>query len=254
MYNLKNKHKNKILNTIHQIWIGDKMPKHRKLYCSSVKKFSNYCNSKYILWTNDMLTKKNFPISFDLIKEIKKYNRAIPISDLIPFIKCHKSKLIKNIALLSKNIPEHILIPRMSKYAQIADIMRLEIINTHGGTYFDTNFEIKENKFKELKMEFQNKDFVCSQENPGVFTNSFFASKKNNKALTDMLKNIDNIDYLSGMANLESGPAFFGNYVKKHIPNPYIIPMRKIYPYVSWGFNATKDLTIHQERKKIQEL
>ena len=99
-------------------------------------------------------------------------------------------------------------------------------------------------------MEFENKDFVLSQENPGVFANSFFASKKNNPALSDMLNNIDNINYLSRRANIESGPVFFGNSVRKHISNPYIIPIRKIYPYVSWGENATKDLTIHQEQKQ----
>ena len=56
------------------------------------------------------------------------------------------TKKRKNVQSISNEIYR---IPKLSKYAQIADLMRLEIINTHGGIYFDTNFEIKENKFQE---------------------------------------------------------------------------------------------------------
>lgn len=249
------------MNTIHQIWIGDEMPQHRILYCSSVKKFSEYCNYKYILWTNQSLTKQNFPVTYDLIQEIKKYNGGLAISDLIKNKKCrknktcHKNKAIQLLTKLSKHIPNTLIlnkfinIPRLSKWSQIGDLMKFELINTHGGIYFDTNIEIKENKFKDLKMEFENKDLVCSSENKGILSPGLFASKKNNLALTDMLNNIDSINYLSGRANFESGPAFFGYYIRKNISKPYIIPIRKIYPYISWGSNATKDLTIHKKRK-----
>lgn len=248
--------KNGIPKIIHQIWIGDNMPEHRKLYCSSVKKFAEHYNYKYILWTNKTITSKNFPKTFNLIKEIQKWNGSLSICDYINSKNCHTNKKIKLLNKFLNKVPKSILssnkllnIPKLSKYAQIADLMRYEIINNYGGIYFDTNIEIREHKFKEFKLELSKSNFISAQENINIFSQGFFASKKNNPVLIDILNNINSIDYLSKKDNNQSGPGYFRYYIKKNKNYPYLIDSRKIYPYVSWGLNKSKDLTIHNKFK-----
>ena len=71
---------------------------------------------------------------------------------------------------------------KYSKWAQITDLMRLEIIYSHGGFYFDVNFEILKPLYNLLN---NNYHFVGCNEVPrfkniGFLSNSFFGATKHN--------------------------------------------------------------------------
>ena len=112
---------------IHLIWIGKLDPPDyfTKYFLHSFKKFLPEFEIK--LCGNKDLTKKKFPLTFDYIKKAKK-RQGNPIKD-------ENGKIMYSDPELTKPIT-------YSKWAQITDLMRLEIVYTHGGFYFDTTFEI----------------------------------------------------------------------------------------------------------------
>ena len=74
------------------------------------------------LWGDDDIT-KNFPITYNTIKKVRDYQGE-------------KVKEYTNQKTMLKTTLEPYT---YSKYAQVADLMRYEIVNTHGGYYFDAN-------------------------------------------------------------------------------------------------------------------
>ena len=115
-----------IPRTVHLIWIGGDPPDYLKLFMKSFEK--NMSEFEIKIWGNKDLNKKNFPLTYEYIKKSKKYHGKPMRED--------------------EDLGGHILYnirgePYLhSKWAQITDLMRLEIIYTHGGYYFDTTFEI----------------------------------------------------------------------------------------------------------------
>ena len=116
----------------------------------------------YKLWGNDDLTYENFPKTWFLIKEILALEKPI--------------------------------------YAMISDLMRLEILYTHGGVYLDTTFEKVKNISKLLDKK--GYDFVVSNEisDPNLdldyMSNSFIASIPHHIVLKRLLspKKLNQID------------------------------------------------------------
>lgn len=80
------------------------MPNFKKLLTNRIKE--NHPNFEYYLWTNDNITRENFPVSYDLIKRLIEYSKD----------------------------------GKYKKYSAISDLMRAEIIYYHGGIYIDTNY------------------------------------------------------------------------------------------------------------------
>lgn len=189
----------KIPKTIHQIWVGpNKIEKyfHKKLYMSSFKNILDK-SWKYRLWGNNDITKKNFPLTYEYIQ------KCIPI----------KQKL------------------KLNPWSTVADLMKFEIIYHHGGFYFDTNIELV-NKLDHLT----DKEIVVCNESSEIdkyMSCGFFGSVPKSKYLKSLLskKNLDNINFSSPNANIETGPYFF----RKSFPNIYpknvtILPTYMIYP------------------------
>lgn len=84
------------------------------------------------------------------------------------------------------------------KWAFVTDYVRLDVVNTYGGIYLDTDVELLKNLDSLLK----NKCFFAIQQD-GLFINTglAFGSEKNNPLLLDMMKEYDlvklnSIDYI----------------------------------------------------------
>ena len=127
------------------------------------------------VWGNKDLRKKHFPITYPYIQKIKK--------------------------MQGKDIHEWTGAPTMyksddtpyqySKWAQITDLMRLEIVYNHGGYYFDTTFEILKpmyNLFNKKKYKFIGCNEVPRFKDHYILSNSFFGATKGNVILKRLLQ------------------------------------------------------------------
>ena len=196
MSNLK-----EIPKIIHQIWIGGDIPAIQALYMARWQSMEGW---KYVLWRNDKLTKKNFPVTWHLIKKVMKIGEET-----------------------GKN-----------KYAQLADIMRLEILLHHGGVYADTTMEpLKplDGLFTERKMYLCNEDrcgFECKGKNNMLYiSNSFFAAPPRHPVLKRLLKELENADFLSSAVNIETGPYFIGRNIKGTDKSVVMLDTDLFYPH-----------------------
>ena len=117
---------------IHQIWVGNSKPPKLNSFYMNTCKMDGW---KYKLWTDEDLTKKNFPITFNLIEKIIQVGK------------------------LDKKLNK--------KLAQIADLMRLELLYRNGGVYIDTTAECLKN-LDDL-LNHKNYKFVVSNEDPCGF-------------------------------------------------------------------------------------
>lgn len=73
---------------IHQIWVGtDPLPFNKKILMDNLKDL--HPSYEYKLWTNENLTKENFPATYDIVQQMFIFNKISPtckfatIADLI---------------------------------------------------------------------------------------------------------------------------------------------------------------------------
>lgn len=95
-------------NVVHQIWFGGEMPAWRKAIFDANKAVCEKYGFKYSLWTNKDRTEENFPQTFDL------QNDAVEVGTA----------------------------SGQSRWAQVADLARLEIVFNGSGMYVDSIIEI----------------------------------------------------------------------------------------------------------------
>ena len=167
---------------IHLIWIGtNPIPDYTELFIQSFKKYM--CQFNIRIWTNKDINRKNFPKTFNYIQLCKKI---------------HGTQMYDNDGY--KMFNKDMTPITYSKWAQITDLMRLEIIYNHGGYYFDTTFEILKPMYNLLNKP--NYRFVGCNEVPrfkdyDILSNSFFGATAHNTILKRMLtkKALNNIDF-----------------------------------------------------------
>ena len=164
---------------IHLIWIGtNEYPKHFKYFLESFYKYLPEFEIK--IWGNKDLTKKNFPKTYTYIQKAKKLQGKQMIDSFGE--KMYDSKMKPLL---------------YSKWAQITDLMRLEIVYNHGGFYFDTTFEILKPLYKlfNKKYHFVGCNEIPRFKNVDILSNSFFGATKNNPILKRLLlkKKLDKI-------------------------------------------------------------
>jgi hypothetical protein len=199
--------------TVHQIWFGSKeIPEWRKYLFDKNKQISHNAGYKYKLWTEEDRTKKNFPITY-------------------PY---QETCLIKG---------EEI---KQNRFAQVADLARIEIIYKNGGVYIDSIIEISDYFLNEITRLFNNGyEFIGANEDPcgldcvgnegrNYLSNSFFASNKNNIILERLLdyEKLDDIDLESEYINRTTGPY----YLREGIINPFaeklfLFETNQVYPF-----------------------
>lgn len=216
--------KSPISKKIHLIWIGGEQPDYLKLF---IKTFYEHLPAFEIkIWGNKDLNKKNFPKTIEYIRKVKKL---------------HGKQMIDQYGEKMYNFKLEPL--TYSKWAQITDLMRLEIVYNHGGYYFDTTFEI----LKPLYGLFNRKEkFVgCNEyprfKNASILSNSFFGAVKHSVILKRLLseKKLSKIDIYSMEVDFETGPGYLRSGILK-TDNVHIFPSTYFYPFVE-KYTATQD-------------
>jgi len=212
---------------VHQIWLGSSTPfKLHQMYMDTCQKLYKDNNWEYLIWTDKDINRRNFPKTYDYIKEV------IAIG--------------KEMGSLNK------------KYAQIADLMRLEILYNYGGMYLDTTVEcvnpilLDNNDKFVVSNECKLNGFKCKSEDGLYVSNSFIATIPKHPILRSMLSKrvLSKLDYFSPKVNLETGPYFLGKFIHK-FKNKYHITMLHyslVYPHSP----QEKCKCIHSRKLKLK--
>lgn len=207
-----------IPRNVHIIWIGtNPYPDYFKLFLTTFVKHLPEFTIK--VWGNKDLTKKNFPKTFDYIQTAKKLQGKK--------IKDEEGKFMYN----------EIMEPyTYSKWAQITDLMRLEIVYNQGGYYFDTTFEILKplyNILNKRKYKFVGCNEVPRFKDFPILSNSFFGATKNNIILKRLLskKKLNDIDFYDTSVDFQTGPGYLREGINLN-DNYFIFPTTYFYPFV----------------------
>jgi len=206
-----------IPQTIHFIWLGSDPPDYFKKYF--LKSFIQNMETFDIrLWSDKDINKKKFPKTYSYIMKSKKMHGKNMFDD-------------KGHQMFNKN-KEPL---KYSKWAQITDLMRLEIIYNYGGFYFDVNFEILKPLYNLLnnKYTFVGCNEIPRFKNIDFLSNSFFGATKNNIILRRLLSknNLNQINFHSFDVADETGPGYLrsGIYLSD---NYKIFPTLFFYPFI----------------------
>jgi hypothetical protein len=203
---------------VHLIWIGQRDPPDYfvNYFLPSFQKFMPEFEIR--LWGNRDLTKQNFPLTWKYIQKAFSVHGQQLVDD-------EGNKMYdKDYNPLTHN-----------KYAQITDLMRLEIVYREGGFYFDTTFEILKPMYNLLNKK---KRFVGCNEIPRFkdvydLSNSFFGAIKKNVILKRLLsKNyLDSINFWSDQIAIETGPSYLRSGIHKN-DSILIFPANYFYPFI----------------------
>jgi hypothetical protein len=209
---------------VHQIWMGGAaIPPWRQYLFDLNREAATRNGYAYRLWTNDDRNRENFPSTIayqDLaIEEGKKSGQ--------------------------------------SRWAQVADLARLEIVYTHGGVYIDSLFETGNDFYAAITKASQDEyKFVGCNEDPcGLeckgandmlyLTNSFFAAVQWSKVLERLIADdrLGAIDYNSQYINRTTGPYYLRTGIldaKKD--GVLLLETEEMFPF---NVNATEYREVH---------
>ena len=203
--------KKEIPKIINQIWFGKPLATNSVRYnlMKNVETLALKNGYEYKLWTNDDLFYENFPLVWEFIQ-----------------LAIEKGEELEQ-----------------SRFAQVADLARLEILHRFGGIYLDSLFEISI-KFLEFITKNNKKELIVANEDPcelnckGVdgkkyMSNGFFAAQPGSLILKRLLDYdvLESIDWDSVYINRTTGPYFFRSAMKSG-DNILVIPTEKIYPFM----------------------
>ena len=236
---------------VHLIWIGGDPPDYFKYFLKSFEKNMKEFTIK--VWGNNDLNKKNFPKTFQYIQKAKKLQGKQVYNE-------EGRKLYnENMSPLTYN-----------KWAQITDLMRLEIIYNHGGFYFDTTFEILKsmyNLFNKKKYKFIGCNEVPRFKDHYILSNSFFGATKGNVILKRLLQkdSLNSIDFYDLAVDFQTGPGFLRGGIKlsdnyKILPTHYMYPFVEEYapgmdpPYRKSSKNKCHKKSLKKKRKSYRRL
>jgi len=201
---------------VHLIWIGGEPPDYFKLFLGTFQE--HFSEFEIKVWGNKELTRKNFPKTIDFIRKAKKL---------------HGKQMIDDYGEKMYNFKLEPL--TYSKWAQITDLMRLEIVYNHGGYYFDTTFEILKPMYQLLNRK---EKFVgCNEyprfKNADILSNSFFGAIKHSPILHKLLslRNLNKINFHTMAVDFESGPGYLRRGITTN-DNVHIFPSKLFYPFV----------------------
>lgn len=213
------KSKSPIPHKIHFIWLGTNVPSYMKKFMKSFEKYAP--GYKLRLWGENDITKKTLPKTFDIIQKVKKY-QGEKIREYTDQKTMYKTK----------GDPY-----TYSKYAQISDLMRYEIVFNEGGYYFDANMFL----LKDITKLFERKEkFVgCNElgnnlKKSEILSNSFFGAIPKSPVLSRLLtdKFIDNLDLRTLDVDFVTGPGALRSVLKLSKDSYHIFPANTFYPYI----------------------
>jgi hypothetical protein len=202
--------KREIPKVFHQIWFGKPLDKSSVRYnlMAGTKQVAERNGFVYKLWTNDDMKEEMLPITWNYIQTSMKVGEEIG----------------------------------QSRFAQVADLARYELLHRFGGVYMDSLFEISDEfcKYIESHKTFEligaNEDpcgLKCKGGSGHYISNGFFACVPGCMILKRLLHpvTLDKIDFYNVRINQETGPYFFRKGIKPR-DNVHIINTEKIYPFM----------------------
>ena len=218
------KWKSPIPKKIHLIWIGADPPDYFKHFLDSFHK--HLPEFEIRVWSNKELNKKHFPITMPYIRKAQRLQgKKIKVGSDVT----HDERMYSMLNTKGENYT-------YSKWAQITDLMRLEIVFREGGYYFDTTFEILKpmhDLFNMPKVKFVGCNEVPRFKDFHILSNSFFGAVKGSPILKRLLnkRTLDQIDFYATSVDFETGPGFLRSAVKSTDPIK-IFPSKYFYPFV----------------------
>jgi mannosyltransferase OCH1-like enzyme len=128
------------------------------------------------------------------------------------------------------------LLQRCGSYAQMADVLRLEIVYKYGGVYIDTDFEC----FRPIDRLFAGAEAVFCSEDGRSIANSLFAAVPGSPLIARLIDGLP-ADIGGPYPNLETGPAFFTRQLLEEgfDGNVRLLPRRTLFPYAAGERRAT---------------
>lgn len=208
---------NQIPYVVHQIWFGSTVPSWRQHIFDLMRAACKRNGYKYRLWTEADRTHVNFPITYAYQQDCIKIGKETD----------------------------------QNRFAQVADLARLEILYHLGGIYLDSIFLVNDNFFEKIQMMNENDGytFICANEDPCGFkcsngrgqkymSNSFIASIKKHVVLRRLMDTdvLDEIDLSNPHVNKTTGPY----YLRSGIDDPDedlvgLVKYDHIYPFPMSG-------------------
>jgi hypothetical protein len=202
--------KREIPKLLHQIWFGKTLDSKAVRYhlIKGAREVAEKNGFSYKLWTNEDLTREAFPLTWDYMQTAREVGEEL----------------------------------EQSRFAQIADLARYEILQRFGGVYLDSLFEIGDEfckyieKHKHFEIIVANEDpcgLKCNGKAGHYISNGFFACVPGCIVLKRLLhpETLDEIDFYNVLVNQETGPYFFRKGIKPR-DNVHVIDTEKIYPFM----------------------
>lgn len=202
--------KREVPKMIHQIWFGSPLDKSSVRYnlMKGVKDIAEKNGFVYKLWTNDDMNQETLPITLEYIKTSIEVGKELG----------------------------------QSRFAQVADLARYELLHRFGGIYMDSLFEIGD-EFCNYIVEHNKFEIIVANEDPcglkckggsgHYISNGFFACVPGCIVLKRLLHpaTLSEIDFYNVRINQETGPYLFRKGIKPR-DNVHVIDTDKIYPFM----------------------
>ena len=199
-----------IPTVFHQIWFGHALDKTSVRYnlMKGAKQTAEKNGFVYKLWTNDDLNQETLPLTFEYIQQSMDVGKEIG----------------------------------QSRFAQVADLARYELLHRFGGVYMDSLFEISD-EFCKYILNNKNFELIVANEDPcglkckggsgHYISNGFFACVPGCIVLKRLLHpaTLDEIDFYNVRINQETGPYLFRKGIKPR-DRVHVIQTEKIYPFM----------------------
>jgi LmbE family N-acetylglucosaminyl deacetylase len=203
--------KREIPKIIHQMWFGNQLDTKSVRYnlMKGVEEVAKKHGFEYKLWTNDNMNPETLPITWDSIQEAIKWGTELG----------------------------------QSRFAQVADLARYELLHRFGGVYLDSLFEIGKPFLDDIVKHSKDELIVANEDPCGLecnngdgkkyMSNGFFACVPGCINLKRLLhpETLKYIDFENVRINQETGPYFFRLGMKPR-DRIYVIHTEKIYPFM----------------------
>lgn len=117
--------------------------------------------------------------------------------------------------------------PRVNSGAQLADLVRLEVIFRYGGVYFDSDVR----SISPMDALLMNSDFFVASEGGHTLTNAVFGATPRHHLLEKMILELERDEPDWRLApNISTGPVFWAKTLESEV-DLTIVPRKTFYPY-----------------------
>ena len=146
-----------------------------------------------------------------------------------------------------------------SRWAQVADLVRLEVVYRHGGIYLDSNFQVSDKLFAVVDvvpggfLGANEEDCLLDCGTPKFLSNSFFAAQKQNVVLGRLVSPtfLNAIDFHNPWVNTTTGPYYLRKGIRSK-DRVQLLPTSVIYPVPMFGSDRppVKDKFLINKKRK----